>query len=98
MSQTSVAILNVYDFCITVKKSNWQIFTLKGLNGQYCLALYDNVRYRRASPFSHVSVCACVQTRDGASDDLVGEVGEDEDPGQSNSHQHPHIEQVGSSR
>lgn len=37
-------------------------------------------------------------TCDGASDDLVGEVGEDEDPGQSNSHQHPHVEQVWSDR
>lgn len=50
-------------------------------------------------PILHVSACVwnCIQTCNGASDDLVREVGEDEDPGDSNCHQHQHIEQVGGS-
>lgn len=57
-----------------------------------CLVRDDEVRH--ADP----PQSPMFQTCDGASDDLVGEVGEDEDPGQSNSHQHPHVEQVWSGR
>lgn len=38
-----------------------------------------------------------IQTCDGAGYDLVWEVGEDEDPGESDCHQHRGVEQVRSS-